>query len=58
MELVAVLTSAPEGGTEAVRAHFGTFRFSVVRQRGSYVVLRRDASGCVVLNHRELKAGT
>jgi predicted RNA binding protein YcfA (HicA-like mRNA interferase family) len=32
--------------------------FVVVRQRGSHVVLRRGASGCVVPNHRELKTGT
>lgn len=33
-------------------------RFVVVRQRGSHVVLRRGASGCVVPLHRELKLGT
>jgi predicted RNA binding protein YcfA (HicA-like mRNA interferase family) len=32
--------------------------FSVVRQRGSHIVMRRGASGCVVPNHRELKVGT
>lgn len=32
--------------------------FEVVRQRGSHMVLRRGASGCVVPNHRELKTGT
>jgi predicted RNA binding protein YcfA (HicA-like mRNA interferase family) len=30
----------------------------VARQRGSHIVLRRGSSGCVVPNHRELKAGT
>ena len=33
-------------------------RFVIVRQRGSRVVLRRGASGCVVPLHRELKLGT
>jgi len=32
--------------------------FSVVRQRGSHIVLRMGSSGCVVPNHKELKAGT
>ncbi|MGH7058075.1 MAG: type II toxin-antitoxin system HicA family toxin, partial [Acetobacteraceae bacterium] len=32
--------------------------FSVARQRGSHIVLRRGAAGCVVPNHRELKTGT
>ncbi len=44
-------------GAEAVRA-FERLGFSVVRQRGSHIILRRGASGCVVPNHRELKTGT
>jgi predicted RNA binding protein YcfA (HicA-like mRNA interferase family) len=32
--------------------------FSVVRQRGSHIVLRKGSSGCVVPNHHELKVGT
>jgi predicted RNA binding protein YcfA (HicA-like mRNA interferase family) len=32
--------------------------FSVVRQRGSHVVLRKGSMGCVVPNHKELKTGT
>ena len=32
--------------------------FEVVRQRGSHVVMRRGADGCVVPKHRELKTGT
>ncbi len=43
--------------TEAIRA-FERLGFSIVRQRGSHIVLRRDSSGCVVPNHRELKVGT
>lgn len=44
-------------GAEAVRAleHLGFF---VVRQRGSHIIMRRGASGCVVPNHREIKTGT
>jgi predicted RNA binding protein YcfA (HicA-like mRNA interferase family) len=44
-------------GAEAVRA-FERLGFAVVRQRGSHIILRRGASGCVVPNHRELKTGT
>lgn len=44
-------------GAEAIRA-FKRLGFSVVRQRGSHIILRRGASGCVVPNHRELKTGT
>jgi len=32
--------------------------FTVVRQKGSHVILRRGAAGCVVPLHRELKTGT
>lgn len=44
-------------GAEVVRAleHLG---FVKVRQSGSHVVLRRDAKGCVVPMHREVKVGT
>jgi len=44
-------------GAEAVRALL-RLGFVEVRQRGSHIVLRRGASGCVVPNHRELKLGT
>ena len=42
---------------EAIRA-LERLGFSVVRQRGSHIVLRMGASGCVVPNHKELKVGT
>jgi predicted RNA binding protein YcfA (HicA-like mRNA interferase family) len=32
--------------------------FVVARQRGSHIVMRRGSMGCVVPNHRTLKAGT
>lgn len=44
-------------GAEVIRA-LERLGFVVVRQRGSQVVLRRAASGCVVPNQRELKTGT
>jgi len=44
-------------GAETIRA-LERLGFVVVRQRGSHVVLRRGANGCVVPNHRELKTGT
>ena len=39
-------------GAEAIRA-LEKLGFAVVRQRGSHVVLRRGASGCVVPLHCE-----
>jgi len=44
-------------GAEAIRV-LERLGFAIVRQRGSHIVLRRGSSGCVVPNHRELKAGT
>ena len=32
--------------------------FQVARQRGSHIVMRRGAAGCVVPNHRAVKTGT
>jgi predicted RNA binding protein YcfA (HicA-like mRNA interferase family) len=44
-------------GSDAVRA-LERLGFIVVRQRGSHIVMRRGASGCLVPNHREIKTGT
>ena len=44
-------------GAETVRA-LERLGFVVLRQRGSHIMLRRDSSGCVVPNHREIKVGT
>ncbi|UJP02320.1 MAG: type II toxin-antitoxin system HicA family toxin, partial [Nitrosomonas sp.] len=44
-------------GMEAIRA-LERLGFTVVRQRGSHIILRRGAAGCVVPNHHELKTGT
>lgn len=44
-------------GVDAVRA-LERLGFVVVRQRGSHIILRRDSTGCVVPNHREIKVGT
>lgn len=44
-------------GAEAVRV-LERLGFMVVRQKGSHVMLRRGAAGCVVPLHRELKTGT
>lgn len=44
-------------GAEAVRA-LERLGFVVARQRGSHMIMRRGASGCVVPNHREIKLGT
>ena len=44
-------------GAEVIRA-LERLGFRVVRQRGSYVMLRKGAASCVVPLHRELKRGT
>jgi predicted RNA binding protein YcfA (HicA-like mRNA interferase family) len=44
-------------GTEAIRA-LEKLGFTIVRQKGSHIILRRGSVGCVVPNHRELKIGT
>jgi predicted RNA binding protein YcfA (HicA-like mRNA interferase family) len=44
-------------GQEVVQA-LKRLGFEEVRQRGSHVVLRRGAAGCVVPLHREIKRGT
>jgi predicted RNA binding protein YcfA (HicA-like mRNA interferase family) len=44
-------------GTETVRA-LQNLGFSIVRQRGSHIVLRKGSQGCVVPNHRQIKTGT
>jgi predicted RNA binding protein YcfA (HicA-like mRNA interferase family) len=44
-------------GAEAVRA-LERIGFVKVRQSGSHVVMRREAKGCVVPMHAEIKVGT
>ncbi|GDX85469.1 hypothetical protein LBMAG43_15110 [Methylococcaceae bacterium] len=44
-------------GFEAVRA-LQKLGFIVIRQKGSYIILRKGSQGCVVPNHREIKMGT
>jgi len=44
-------------GADAIRA-LQKLGFFIARQKGSHLVLRRGATGCVVPNHRELKTGT
>ena len=44
-------------GIEAIKA-LERLGFSVVRQSGSHIVLRKGSSGCVVPNHQEMKIGT
>lgn len=44
-------------GREAVRV-LERLGFVRVRQSGSHVIMRRQSSGCVVPQHRELKIGT
>ena len=44
-------------GAEAVRA-LERLGFVQVRQKGSHVIMRRAAAGCVVPMHREIRIGT
>jgi predicted RNA binding protein YcfA (HicA-like mRNA interferase family) len=44
-------------GREAVRA-MQKLGFEVSRQKGSHVVMKRGADGCVIPNHQEIKIGT
>jgi predicted RNA binding protein YcfA (HicA-like mRNA interferase family) len=44
-------------GAEVVRV-LRRLGFEMVRQRGSHVVMRRGAAGCVVPLHAEVKVGT
>ena len=44
-------------GADIVRA-LERLGFAVVRQSGSHIVLRKEATGCVVPNHKEVKVGT
>ena len=49
-------------GKECVKILCNKFRFRIVRQKGSHIILRKDsesgAVGTVVPNHKELKIGT
>jgi predicted RNA binding protein YcfA (HicA-like mRNA interferase family) len=44
-------------GAEIVRA-LEKLGFSVARQSGSHIVMKRNGQGCVVTNHKEVKIGT
>ena len=44
-------------GREAVRA-FERLGFIQLRQKGSHLIMRRGAVGCVIPMHREIKIGT
>ena len=44
-------------GPKAIKV-FEKLGFSVVRQRGSHVVLRKADKGCVIPVHKELAVGT
>jgi predicted RNA binding protein YcfA (HicA-like mRNA interferase family) len=44
-------------GAEVVR-RLERLGFRVLRQRGSHIVMRRDAVGCVVRAHQQVKVGT
>ena len=44
-------------GAQAVKAP-ERLGFTVARQSGSHIILRKGSTGCVVPNHKEIKVGT
>jgi predicted RNA binding protein YcfA (HicA-like mRNA interferase family) len=44
-------------GNEAIHA-LEKLGFTITRQKGSHVMIRRGSTGCVVPNQKELKIGT
>lgn len=44
-------------GKETIKA-LERLGFTITRQKGSHVVLRKGNIGCVVPNHKEIKSGT
>jgi predicted RNA binding protein YcfA (HicA-like mRNA interferase family) len=44
-------------GAQAVKA-LERLGFTVARQSGSHIILRKGSTGCVVPNHKEIKIGT
>jgi len=48
----------PRIGSRDCLAALQKMGFTVTRQKGSHIVLRRGPSGCVVPNHKEIKTGT
>ena len=44
-------------GKKAIK-NFEKLGFSVVRQRGSHVILRKGSKGCVIPLHKSLAIGT
>ena len=44
-------------GKETIR-RLEKLGFISVRQKGSHVIMRKGSQGCVVPNHKSLKAGT
>jgi len=48
----------PRIGSRDCLAALQKMGFTVTRQKGSHIVLRRGPSGCVVPNHKEIKPGT
>ncbi len=48
----------PRIGSRECLSAFQKLGFSVVRQKGSHIVLRCGDRGCVVPNHKEIRIGT
>lgn len=44
-------------GSKAIKV-FESLGFTIVRQKGSHVVLRKGNKGCVIPIHKELAIGT
>jgi predicted RNA binding protein YcfA (HicA-like mRNA interferase family) len=48
----------PRIGSRECLAAFHRMGFTVARQKGSHIVLRKGATGCVIPNHKEIRVGT
>jgi len=48
----------PRIGSRDCLAALQKMGFTVIRQKGSHIVLRRGSSGCVVPNYKEIRTGT
>ncbi|MEK7218805.1 MAG: type II toxin-antitoxin system HicA family toxin [Patescibacteria group bacterium] len=48
----------PRTSAKRIIATLERMGFSVVRQRGSHIILRKGNCGCVVPNHDEVAIGT
>lgn len=52
------MSELPRTSGAEIMKTFQKMGFSIARQRGSHVILRKGSKGCVVPMHREVAVGT